>query len=203
MYCIRIAQKCRNIALIVPSRHGSLSGNTARKGRADDVFMQIVHRRSLDSEVFSCRYACSLVYKSFCLRIRIYGADRRAYTCHRTAGKTAHDVLHRELVIRLDGDIAARRNSCPVSDLRKCSFLACSVRCLGRKGHTELVLYFQKRICTVRTDRFRRVFVNFRKFVIHPAVEADGFPVCACLAGKCLLVFLRHGTADAVDRNTA
>ena len=156
-----------------------------------------------NGKILSCRHRRRLIHERFRLRIRIQYADGRTGTRRRAARETAHDVLRRERVIRMDFDIARRVDDRAVSDLCERAFLARGARRLGRKGFAKARFHLIKRCRVIRTDRFAGAFVDLRKLLIHPAVEADGLAILTRLARERLLVFRRHRAADVIDRDTA
>ena len=179
---IRIAKERRDGTLVRPCPDRSLTGHAARDGSPRDVFIKVVRGFCGNGKILSCRHLRRLVHESLCLRVCMQYADGRADARHRAAGKAAHDILHGELVIRFDSDIAARRDDRPVSDLCERAFLACGARCLRRKSGFEARFHFIERCRVIRIDGFARVLIDVRKFVIHPAVEADRLAILARFA---------------------
>ena len=200
---IRIAKKCRDGALVRPCPDRSLSGHAAGDGSSHDVFIKVMRGLCGNSKILPCRHRRRLVHECFRLRIRIQYADGRTGTCRRAARETAHDVLHGERVIRMNFDIACRVDGGAVSDLCERAFLARGARCLRRKGGFEARFHFIERLRIIRIDGFARVLIDIRKFLIHPAVEADRLAILSRLTRERLLVFRRHRAADVVDRDTA
>ena len=200
---IRIAKERRDSTLVRPCPDRSLPGHAAGDGSPCDVFIKVVRGFCGNGKILPCRHRRRLVHERLCLRVCMQYADGRADARHRAARETAHDVLHGEMVICFDSDITRRRDDRPVSDLRKRAFLACAARRLRYESRTEARLHFSKRLRVIRIDGFARVLIDVRKFLIHPAVKADGLSILARFARERLLVFFGHGTADAIDGNAA
>ena len=200
---IRIAKKRRDGTLVRPCPDRSLPSYAAGDGSPRDIFLKIVRGLCRNGKILSCRHLRCLVHERFRLRIRIQYADGRTGTCRRAARETAHDVLHGERVIRMDFDIARRIDGGAVSDLCERAFLARAARRLGRKSLAKARFHFIQRCRVIGIDCFAGAFVDFREFLIHPAVEADGLAILTRLARERLLVFRRHRAADVIDRDTA
>ena len=179
---IRIAKKRRDGTLVRPCPDRSLPGHAAGDGSPRDIFIKVVRGLRGNGKILSCRHHRRLIHERFCLRIRIQYADGRTGTRRRAARETAHDVLCRERVVRMDFDIARRVDDRAISDLRERAFLARAARRLRRKGLAKARFHFIQRCRVIGTDRFARAFVDLREFLIHPAVEADGLAILARLA---------------------
>ena len=179
---IRIAKKRRDGTLVRPCPDRSLPGHAAGDGSPDDIFLKIVHGLRRNGKILPCRHRSRLIYERFRLCIRIQYADGRTGTRRRAARETAHDVLCRERVIRMDFDIARRVDDRATSDLCERAFLARTARRLRHKSFAKARFHFIQRCRVIGTDRFARAFVDLREFLIHPAVEADGLAILARLA---------------------
>ena len=114
---IRIAKKRRDGTLVRPCPDRPLPGHAAGDGSPHDIFLKIVRGLCGNGKILFCRHRRRLVHERFRLRIRIQYADGRTGTRRRAARETAHDVLRRERVIRMDFDIARRVDDRAVSDL--------------------------------------------------------------------------------------
>ena len=200
---IRIAKERRDGTLVRPGTDRSLPGHAAGDGSPCDVFIKVVRGFCGNGKILPCRHRRRLVHERLCLRICIQYADGRADARHRAARETAHDILHGKMVICLYLDIARRIDDRTIPDLCKRAFLTRGARCLGRKGGFEARFHFIQRLRVIRIDGFARVLIDVRKFLIHPAVEADRLAILLRLARERLLVFFGHGTADAIDGNAA
>ena len=200
---IRITKECRDGTLVCPCPDRSLPGHAAGDGSPCDVFIKVVRGFCGNGKILPCRHRRRLVHERLCLRVCMQYADGRADARHRAARETAHDILHGKMVICLYLDIARRIDDRTIPDLCKRAFLTRGARCLGRKGGFEARFHFIERLRVIRIDGFARVLIDVRKFLIHPAVEADRLAILARLAGERLLVFFGHGTADAIDGNAA
>ena len=179
---IRITKERRDGTLVCPCPDRSLPGHAAGDGSPCDVFIKVVRGLRRNGKILSCRHRRRLVHERLCLRICMQYADGRADARHRAARETAHDILHGEMVICFDSDITRRRDDRLVSDLRKRAFLARGTWCLRYESRTEARLHFIKRLRVIRIDGFARVLIDVRKFLIHPAVEADGLAILTRLA---------------------
>ena len=179
---IRIAKKRRYGTLVRPRPDRPLPGHAAGDRSPHDVFIKVVRGLCRNGKILSCRHRRRLVHERFRLRIRIQYADGRTGTRRRAARETAHDVLCRERVVRMDFDIARRVDDRATSDLCERAFLARAARRLGHKSFAKARFHFIQRCRVIGTDRFARAFVDLREFLIHPAVEADGLAILARLA---------------------
>ena len=200
---IRIAKKRRDGTLVRPCPDRSLPGHAAGDGSPRDIFLKIVRGLRRNGKILSCRHRRRLIHERFRLRIRIQYADGRTGTRRRAARETAHDVLCRERVVRMDFDIARRVDDRATSDLCERAFLSRTARRLRHKSFAKARFHFIQRCRVIGTDRFARAFVDLREFLIHPTVEADGLAILTRLARERLLVFRRHRAADVIDRDTA
>ena len=200
---IRIAKERRDGTLVRPGPDRSLPGHAAGDGSPCDVFIKVVRGFCGNGKILPCRHRRRLVHERLCLRVCMQYADGRADARHRAARKAAHDILHGKMVICLYLDIARRVDDRAVSYLCERAFLARAARRLGRKGFAKARFHLIKRCRVIRTDRFASAFVDLRKLLIHPTVEADGLAILARLAGERLLVFFGHRAADAIDGNAA
>ena len=203
MDSIRIAKERRDGTLVRPGPDRSLPGHAAGDGSPCDVFIKVVRGFCGNGKILPCRHRRRLVHERLCLRVCMQYADGRADARHRAARETAHDILHGKMVICLYLDIARRIDDRTIPDLCKRAFLTRGARCLGRKGGFEARFHFIERLRVIRIDGFARVLIDVRKFLIHPAVEADGLAILTHLARERLLVFRRHRAADAIDGNAA